>query len=144
MEAWSLNYWIVALPREDMEHCISVGTIGLNSKQSMGSIEPGDQIVCCATKEKPWKILGLGEATSSFYVDDKPIFKKSGGFWYRFDFKILAKQLEADFQVLVEDFSFVTNPAYWPVYFKGSIKRITKDDWAMIKSHCHSEDSSDT
>jgi ribosomal protein L14 len=131
-----VNYWIVTLPREDMEHCIKIGTFGLNAKQSMGSIEPADRIVCCVTKEKPWKAIAFGEITSNMYVDDKQIFKKPGGYWYRFDFKAesLDKEQEIDVQELMGDFSFVTNHLYWPVYFKGGVKKIAETDWNLLKT----------
>lgn len=131
-----MNYWFVNLPREDMEHCIKIGTFGLNSKQSMARIEPGDAVICCVTKEKPWKIIGFGEITTAMYVDDKPVFRKSGGFWYRFDFKAesLSNDQEIDALSLMSEFSFVTNYLYWPVYFKGGIKSISKEDYDLARS----------
>lgn len=127
-----LNYWIVALPREDMEHCIKIGTFGLNKK--VAGIAPGDKIACCVSKEKPWKLIALAEVTSELYTDNKRIFKKEGHYFYRFDLKgrqLPAKE-EPDFQALLPDLSFITHLVYWPVYFKGGIKRIEKHDWELI------------
>lgn len=129
-----MNYWILTLPRLDMEHCIKLKTFGLNSKQRLGQMAEGDRILCCVTGEKPWKIIAIGKVLTSYYVDDKPIFRKPGGFWYRFDFD--AKQFrpdgEIDFQALLAQLSFITNLNYWPVYFKGGVKGITEHDWEIL------------
>jgi predicted RNA-binding protein len=71
-----LNYWIVALPREDMEHCIKIGTFGLNRKYVLGRIQPGDKLACYITKE--CKIISFGEVTSEYCMDTKKIFKEDG------------------------------------------------------------------
>lgn len=131
-----MNSWLIMLPRADLLHCVEVGTFGLNSKQSMGKVQVGDTIICCCTKEKPWKILAIGKAVSELYLDDKAIFKKPGAFFYRFDFRAqrLAPDDEIDFQALVPDLSFVTNTTFWPVYFKGGIKALNQQDQKLILS----------
>ncbi len=136
-----MNYWIITLPREDMSHCIQIGTFGLNTKQALGRMKAGDKIVCCVTKEKPWKIVALGESTSEMFVDDKPIFKKPGGFYYRFNFsaKRLSSGDEINMEELMPNLSFITNIAYWPVYFKGGVKTIAEKDWKKILSQAPSK-----
>jgi len=64
-----MNHWIICLPREDMEHCIKLGTFGLNRKHTLGQVKAGDKVACYITKES--KIIALGEATSDYYLDDK-------------------------------------------------------------------------
>lgn len=127
-----MNYWIVALPREDMEHCIKVGTFGANRKQIIGNVKKGDKIACYVTKE--CKIIALGEATSSYYMDDKKIFKAEGAFPDRFDFQAipLGKENELNFKSMVDDFQFITNKFYWTVYLRNGIAKITRDDWELI------------
>jgi len=64
-----VNYWLLALPPEHIEHCITIGTFGLNRKHIMGRVKTGDKVACYAHKDR--KIIGLGEATSDYYVDEK-------------------------------------------------------------------------
>lgn len=80
-----MNYWIIALPREDMEHCIKVGTFGLNRKHVMGKVQKGDKVVCYVTKD--CHVIALGETTSDYYMDTKKKFLSEGLFPDRFDFK---------------------------------------------------------
>lgn len=128
-----MNYWIIALPREDMEHCIKVGTFGANRKHSIGNVQKGDKVACYVTKET--KIIALGEASSNYYMDDKKIFKAEGVFPDRFDFKALplGKENEINFKTMVDDLEFITNKFYWTVYLRNGIAKITKEDWELIK-----------
>lgn len=129
-----VNYWIIALPREDMEQCIKVGTFGLNRKYLLGKVEKGDKVVCYATKEN--RIIGIGEVTKPYYMDNKKIFKADGLFPDRIDFnaKSLSSNEEIDIKSLVDDLIFITNKVYWTVFFKGAIKQIPKKDWDLINS----------
>ena len=136
-----MNYWLIALTREDMEHCIRVGTFGVNRKNTIGNVQKGDKVACYITKES--KIIALGEATSSYYMDDKNIFKTQGSFPDRFDFKAppLGRENEIDFKAMVDDFQFITNKFYWTVYLRNGIAKISGDDWQLInrktKQHTH-------
>ncbi len=53
-----MNYWLLCLPREDLEHCMRKGTFGLSRKCRIGHVRIGDRVVCCAGKGD-WKIIGL-------------------------------------------------------------------------------------
>ncbi len=127
-----MNYWLIALPREDMEHCIKVGTFGAHRKHAIGNVQKGDKVACYITKES--KIIALGEATSSYYMDDKKIFKADGTFPDRFDFHALplGKENEIDFKTMVDDLQFITNKFYWTVYLRNGIAKISRDDWELI------------
>lgn len=129
-----MNYWLIALPREDMEHCIKVGTFGANRKLIIGNVQKGDKIACYITKQS--KIIALGEATSNYYMDDKKIFKAQGTFPDRFDFKAipLGKENEIDFKTMVDDLQFITNKFYWTVYLRNGIAKVSRDDWELIGS----------
>lgn len=128
------NFWIICLPRPDMEHCIEVGTFGLNRKHIMGRVKAGDKVACYITKE--CKIIALGEATSDYYMDTKKIFKADGLFPDRFDFKAekLPKERELDFKMMVDDLQFITNKVYWTVYLRSGIAKLPKADWKLIES----------
>ncbi len=127
-----MNYWILSLPREDMERCVEVGTFGLNRKFSLGQVQIGDKVACCASKE--WKIIALGEATSEYYLDTEKIFRSDGLFPDRF--KFAAKRLSNEEEIHIVNFldklSFVKNLAYWGVYFRSAITRVSKSDWELI------------
>jgi predicted RNA-binding protein len=127
-----MSYWLIALPREDMEHCIKISTFGANRKHAIGHVQKGDKVACYVTKES--KIIALGEATSSYYMDDKTIFKSPGIFPDRFDLHalFLEKEHEVDFRTMVDDFEFITNKFYWTVYLRNGIAKITRDDWELI------------
>lgn len=129
-----MNYWIISLPRPDMEHCIQMGTFGLNRKYLLGKVEPGDQVACYITKEN--KINALGEATSGYYMDTKKLFKQEGLFPDRFDFKakLLGPKAEIDFKSMVDDLSFITNKLYWSVFLRAGVVQISKKDWELIES----------
>lgn len=129
-----MNYWLIALPREDMEHCIKIGTFGMNRKQTIGNVQAGDKVVCYVTKE--CKIIALGEVTESYYMDTKKIFKSEGLFPDRFDFKatLLGPKSEIDFKTMVDDLQFITNKFYWTVYLRNGIAKLTPQDWKLIES----------
>lgn len=127
-----MNYWIIALPRPDMEHCIKIGTFGKDRKIAIGKVKAGDKIACYVTGE--CRFIALGEATSDYYMDDSRIFKADGIFPDRFDFKaiLLGKNREADIKEMVDDLRFITNKLYWSVFFRAGIKQIPANDWEYI------------
>lgn len=128
-----MNYWLVCLPREDLEHCMRKGTFGLARKHILGKVLKGDAIVCCAGKGD-WKIIGLGSTSSDYYVDDAKIFLKEGSFPDRFDFaaEILPNDQEIDVMSIIDQLSFVSNLAYWAVFFRNGIVQMSKRDWDLI------------
>jgi predicted RNA-binding protein len=129
-----VNYWIISLPRPDMEHCIQIGTFGLSRKYLIGNVQPDDKVACYVTKEN--KIIALGKATSHYYMDDRKIFKGDGLFPDRFDFKatLLGPKAEIDFKSMVDDLSFITNKMYWTVYLRSGVAKIPEKDWRIIES----------
>lgn len=126
-----MNYWLICLPRPDLDHCIKTGTFGLSRKHIIGDVKLGDKVVCCAAKGD-WKFVATGEATSDYYIDDSPVFLKSGTFPDRFDFKADRLPEEIDLMQVIDKLSFVTNLAYWAVYFRNGIAKLTKSDWDLI------------
>ncbi len=127
-----MNYWIIALPRPDMEHCIKIGVFGKDRKVGIGKVKKGDKVACYVTGE--CKIMALGEATSDYYMDDTRIFKADGQFPDRFDFKAkpVGKAHEVDIREMVDDLTFITNKLYWSVFFRAGIKQIPESDWDLI------------
>lgn len=117
-----------------MEHCINVGTFGLSRKHILGQVQKGDAVVCCAGKGD-WKIIALGSATSDYYVDDKKLFLKEGYFFDRFNFEAtsIPTDREVDLISIIDQLSFVTNMAYWAVFFRNGIAKMAKSDWDLIQ-----------
>lgn len=130
-----MSYWIVSLPREDMENCIRIGTFGLGRKHSISRVKAGDRVICCSTKE--WKILGVGDVTSDYYVDTTPIFLKPGAFPDRFDFKgeVIHAAKQADFKDLLPVLKCVKKLDAWPVYFRNGITEIGEEDWVTVENY---------
>lgn len=127
-----MNYWLIALPREDMEHCIEVGCFGLNRRFRVQQVREGDKVACYVTKE--YKIIGLGEATSDYFVEESPLFKRADAvFADRFKFKLDSRNLNLNFMDVIDKMSFITNMAYWAVYFRNSIVQLTKEDWVELE-----------
>lgn len=128
-----MNYWLVCLPRDDMLHCMKVGTFGLGRKHIIGSVAVGDAIVCCAGKGD-WKIIALGHAISDYYVDLSAVFLKDGVFPDRFDFESvkLKPEFELDLMAIIDKLGFVTNIVYWAVYFRNGIVKLSEQDWELI------------
>ncbi len=135
-----MNYWLLCLPREDLERCIKVGTFGLSRKHILGHVQEGDAVACCAGKGD-WKIVALGSATSNYYVDDKKIFLKEGFFPDRFNFDAESLDPEIDLMAVIDRLSFVTNMAYWAVYFRNGIVKMSKADWDAINDAVRSRTS---
>lgn len=129
-----MNYWMIALPREDMEHCVKIGAFGMNRKQGIGKVRADDKVACYVTKES--RIIAIGEVTASYYMDTKKIFKAEGLFPDRFNFKadLLGAQREIDFKTLVDDLQFITNKFYWTVYLRSGIAQIPEHDWNLVQS----------
>lgn len=126
-----MKYWLICLPKADLEHCIKVGTFGLARKHLIDQVKQGDNIVCCAGKGD-WKIIAAGQATSDYYVDDSKVFLKEGLFPDRFDFHADALSSPLDLMTVIDRLSFVTNLAYWAVYFRNGIAKISKEDWNLL------------
>ncbi|MBY0405737.1 MAG: EVE domain-containing protein [Cyanobacteria bacterium] len=129
-----MNHWIIILPREDMEHCIKIGTFGMNRKQIIDKVQMGDKLACYITKES--KIIALGDVTESYYLDSEKVFIAEGLFPDRFKFKasLLNSHNEIDFRSMVDDFQFITNKLYWTVYLRTGIAKIPSQDWRLIES----------
>ena len=130
-----MNSWILALPREDMEHCIKIGVFGKNQKGMLGQVKAGDNIVCYITKEN--KIIALGEAVSDYYMDDTPVFKATEGVFpdrFKFKAKALPANRQVDLKTMVDDLEFIGNKAYWSVYLRGGMNKVTAKDWKLIQN----------
>lgn len=128
-----MNYWFLCLTRADMEHCMSIGTFGLNRKFILGQVQTGDKIVCCAGKGD-WKIIGSGSTTTDYYVDDRKVFLSEGVFPDRFDFTAtkLSPETEFDVKSIIDQLTFVRDLAYWAVFFRNGIVKMSKQDWELI------------
>jgi predicted RNA-binding protein len=115
-----------------MEHCIKIGVFGANKKGSLGKVKKGDKIVCYVTKD--CKIIGTGEATSDYYMDDEPKFRADGVYPDRFNFKVkqFKREEEIDIKSIVDDLSLVTNKAYWSVFFRMSCRQLPGSDYKYI------------
>lgn len=130
-----MNYWLLCLPREDMEQCMRTGTFGLARKHVIGQVVKDDPVVCCAGKGD-WKIIALGKTVSDYYVDDSKVFLKEGSFPDRFDFKAetISKARETDIMSIIDQLSFVKDLAYWAVFFRNGIVKMSKQDWDLIRT----------
>lgn len=130
-----MSYWLVCLPRVDLEHCMKVGTFGLPRKHILGGVKKGDMVICCAGKGD-WKIVGTGVVTTDYYVDVEKKFLAEGYFPDRFDFTSVQvpKDRELDVMQIIDQFSFVKNLAYWAVFFRNGIVKAEKSDWDLIKN----------
>lgn len=128
-----MNYWMICLPREDMEHCIKKGVFGASRCGSLKNARKGDKLVCYITKE--CKIIALGELTSDYYMSDDNVFRTEGVYPDRFNFKAakLPKNKEIDVKSIIDDLTFVTNKAYWSVFFRLSNRRIPKEDFSLLE-----------
>lgn len=127
-----MNYWLICLPREDMEHCIKIGTFGASRKASLALAKKGDKVVCYITKE--CKIIATGELTSDYYMSDDNVFRSKADFPDRFDFKasLLGPKQELEIKTMVDDLSFITNKLFWSVFFRLSNRKLTKQDYDLI------------
>ncbi|MBY0549688.1 MAG: hypothetical protein K2W95_20590 [Candidatus Obscuribacterales bacterium] len=118
---------------------MKICTFGLARKHLISNVRKGDKIVCCAGKGD-WKVVGLGEVTEDYFVDDAKIFLKAGHFVDRFRFQSEKLRTEMDLMSIIDRLSFVTNLAYWAVYFRNGIAKMAKNDWDMIVETCASSD----
>lgn len=117
-----------------------IETFGLGRKNLISNVRKGDKVVCCAGKGD-WKLIGLGEVTEDYFIDDAKIFLKPGYFIDRFRFQSEKLGTEISLMSLIERLSFVTNVAYWALYFRNGIAKMAKKDWDMIVEACASSDS---
>ncbi len=128
-----MNYWLVCLPREDLLHCMKVGTFGFSRKHILGNVVKGDSVVFCAGKGD-WKVIATGNAISDYYLDISDIFLKEGIFPDRFDFEHekLAPERQFCLISIIDQLSFVTNIPYWAVFFRNGIVKMAEQDWELI------------
>jgi hypothetical protein len=134
-----MNFWLICLPRVDLQHCIKVGTFGLSRKNVIKNVKTGDKLVCCAGKGD-WKIIALGVATSDYFLDDEQIFLKNGFFVDRFHFRAQNFPSELDLMSVIDRLSFVTNPSFWAVYFRNGIAKLSEKDWQLISGRLSAND----
>lgn len=129
-----MNHWILSLPREDMKHCIKIGVFGLNRNYRLGQVLVGDKVICCASKE--WSVIGFGEVTEPYYVDDTFIFKKSELFHNRIGFRadLLPKAREVNLRETVAELSIVKDPRNWGMHFRNGITWISDKDWELLQT----------
>lgn len=132
-----MNYWLLALPTAKMEFCMNLGIFGLNRKYILGRVEQGDLIVCYATSAK--QIVGLGEVTEPYYVDDTVVFKNQELFGDalfpdRINFRADKLNEPIDFIPLIDQMSFIKNVWNWQVHFRSGITQISKQDWEKLQS----------
>jgi predicted RNA-binding protein len=131
-----MNYWMICLPRQDMEHCMRIGVFGRGSARTINQVKTGDLVACIVTKEKEWKVVGLGEATSDYYLDESSVFQSSALIVDRFNFKAKTLKPERSFKPLIDRLSFITKPEFWPVYFKNGMVKLDAEDWILVEELC--------
>jgi len=68
-------------------------------------------------------------------MSDENVFRSEGSFPDRFNFKAspLGRNKEIDIKSIIDDLAFVTNKAYWSVFFRLSNRRIPKEDFAHLE-----------
>ena len=98
----------------------------------MGTIECKRKPKCCAGKGD-WKIIAIGVVTSDYFIDDENVFLKEGSFPDRFRFKAEKLSSDVDLMSVIDQLSFVTNIAYWAVYFRNGIAKMSKEDWELVE-----------
>lgn len=140
-----MKYWLIAIPREDMEHCIKIGCYGRNAAPKLLPVESGDKIACYVSRES--KIIALGEVTRGYYQSDKKVFLASdrpeqndwwrrgadrSAFPHRIDFKAVKLDREIDFRPLIDKLSFIKKPEYWPAYIRRGFATLSEKDWNTI------------
>ena len=128
-----MNYWLICLPRTDLQHCIEIGVFGLSRKQTIEKVRAGDKIVCCAGKGD-WKVIAFGEVTSDYYIDDKHIFLKAGSYIDRFQFEAHKLPVELDLIAVLGELTFVTKIEYWQLYFRNAIAKLSEGDWDLFQA----------
>ena len=126
-----MRYWLLSLPREDMEHCVKIGIFGLRRKNTISRVLTGDKIACYITKE--YKVIALGEAISDYYLDDEQVFRTSGHYIDRFKFKAKKLATELNFMDFVDKLSFIKNLAYWSVFLRNGIVEMSEKDWHLFE-----------
>ena len=139
-----MNYWLIAIPREDMEHCIEIGCYGRNAAAKFLAVEPGDKVACYVSRET--KIVALGEVTRGYYQDEKKVFRASDKsaphygysrteqslFPHRINFSAEKLEQEIEFRPLIDKLSFIKKPAYWPAYIRRGFAKLSENDWKLI------------
>ena len=126
-----MNYWLLCLPRPDLEHCIKIGIFGLPRKNTIQGVKQGDQVLCCAARGD-WKILAKGEATGDYFIDIEKIFLSDDIYPDRFEFTAAKFPHEIDLKKFINNLNCVTKPAYWPLFFRSGITRLTLADYNLI------------
>ncbi len=127
-----MRYWLLCLPRNDMEHCIKIGIFGMNRKYLLAHVQAGDKVACYITKE--YKIIAFGEAKSSHYTGEKKIFLSDGLFPDRIDIeaKLLGSSAELDFMSVIDQMSFIKKLAYWSAYMRNPVIELSKSDYKLL------------
>lgn len=125
-----MRYWLIAIPRQDLNRCLELGVFGRSSKNKFLGVEPGDKLAFYVTGE--YTIAALGWVTEGYFFDSSDIFHRQGDFPHRIRFA--AKQLiePIEFKPLVTKFRFIRKPEYWPAYIRRGFAELFEEDWALI------------
>lgn len=107
----------------------------MKRKSQLDKMQLGDKVILLATKEA--KVIGHGEVTREYYLDDSQVFLAQtvqDVFPDRIGFssKTLTAEQEIDFRSLVWDLKFIKNPAYWGAHFLSGPCQIQEDDYNHI------------
>lgn len=131
-----MNYWLIALPRERLEFCITNGIFGLNRKYILPKVQKSDKVLFYATKYQ--KIIAVGEVTEPYHLDDTPVFtdyklfSRNDVYPDRIRFTARKLEPEIDFIQLIDKMSFIKSLANWQIHFRSAILQIAESDWKVI------------
>lgn len=128
-----MHFWIIALPKLVLEHCMELGKFGRNQRHT-ARVEKGDKLALYESKSKT--IVALGTVTRGYYFDETLIFTGEAIYPHRFDFEAELLPKPADFIGIIDKMSFITNLMFWQIYFRLGFKEISVKDWETISKHC--------
>lgn len=129
-----MNYWMLCLPRPDMEHCIKIGSYGLKRALVINNVKADDKLVLYVSRE--CKVIALGTVTKGFYRSSRPVFRAAGNFDFRFDFQSIKTDPELDFKTLLDKLPLTKDSRNWGGRLRMGIANISSADWSIIDTTC--------
>jgi len=134
-----MAYWLCVTNRENWEVIRKRRIWGVSSRSAskISKVKRGDTLVFykIQDKESPSQVVGIFEATSDPFYDEKPVF--SGGVFphrVRVESRLVPEE-PLDFKPLVPKLSFITNKEKWNLHLRGkAMIELPKEDFEAIIS----------
>jgi len=138
------QYWMIVSSKDNFEatkeHDFSVQGVKSRHRKKAMEMQPGDKLMYYITGIQ--KFAGIAEVTSTFFEDDKPIWKskkKGENYPWRVEISpelILDESDWVDSEVFKDKLQYISKwpEKHWKLAFQGNVHNLPEEDYLTVKS----------